>query len=214
VKKYNANNLLYFDSRMSRELIISADQLEARLARRRMPLKLLYSGRYERLKGSVDAVKVAEICLRRSLDVQMHCYGQGRLKAEMLDLAKHSDGRIVIHDAVPYSELVNIAAGFDVFVCCHIQNDPSCTYLESFGAGLPIVGYANRMWQRLRNESGAGLSSPLGNPEKVADSIQLLIQDRELLGALSRKALSFAKAHCYENEWAKRINALNEAISG
>jgi glycosyltransferase involved in cell wall biosynthesis len=166
------------------------------------------------MKGSTDAVKVALECLRRGMNVEMHCYGQGSLKEDMLRVAGQSSGKIIIKDAVPYTELVNISRRFDLFVCCHIQNDPSCTYLESYGAGLPIVGYANRMWQRLRDESHAGLSSTMGKPDKVADDIGRFLKEPELLAKYSRRALAFATEHCYENEWAKRVDALNAAISG
>jgi colanic acid/amylovoran biosynthesis glycosyltransferase len=75
----------------------------------------------------------------------MPCDGRGNLTAEMLRLAGQLAGKIITRDAVPYAEFVNISRCLDVFVCCHIQIDPPCTYLESYGAGLPIVGYANRM---------------------------------------------------------------------
>jgi colanic acid/amylovoran biosynthesis glycosyltransferase len=214
-RRYNPNSLLYLDSRMSRELIMSRDELMARLATRtRRPLRMLFSGRYERFKGTDDAVKVAVECLRRGLDMEMHFYGKGSLRGEMERIAAQAPpGRIHIHDAVPYTELVSTSRSFDLFVCCHIQNDPSCTYLESFGAGLPIVGYGNRMWQRLREASGAGLVAPIGRPEKVADDVQRLCADLDTLGAMAEKALTFAQAHCYESEFAKRIDALNEATS-
>lgn len=212
-RPYNKNSLLYLDSRMSKNLIISKLELETRLARVKRPVRLLYSGRYEQMKGVLDAVLAAEISLRLGFDIEMHCFGQGTLKADIEKVARRSGGRIVIHDAVPYTDLVNIARGFDVFVCCHVQNDPSCTYLESFGAGLPIVGYANRMWQRLCQESGAGLVSQMGSPSKVAQNIGRLNADPVLLAKLSWNALTFANAHCYENEWAKRIDAINAAIA-
>lgn len=212
-KPYNANSLLYFDSRMSKDLIISEVDLRTRLSRKKPPFRLLYSGRFERMKGATDAVSVAAKCLQLGLDIEMHCYGQGSLKQEMVAIANQFKDKIIIHDAVPYDDLVWISRTFDLFVCCHIQNDPSCTYLESFGAGLPIVGYANRMWQRLCEESGAGLASHSGSIAKVAGNIRRLITDPVLLADLSLKALAFANAHCYENEWAKRIDAINAAIA-
>jgi colanic acid/amylovoran biosynthesis glycosyltransferase len=151
-KRYNPNCLLYLDSRMSGDMVIPSDELARRVTTREgRPLRLLYSGRYERLKGADDVVRVAAERLRRNLDIEMHCYGQGSLVGKMRDTAAASarPERILIHDAVPYTELVGISRSFDLFVCCHIQNDPSCTYFESFGAGLPIVGCSNRMWQRL-----------------------------------------------------------------
>lgn len=213
-RAHNRSRLLYLDSRMSEDMLICAEELAARLAGRGgRPLRLLYSGRYERMKGVEDVIRVALECLRRGLDVEMHCYGEGSLRADMEALAATADraGRIHIHDSVPYPELVKIAKTFDVFVCCHIQSDPSCTYLESLGAGLPIVGYDNRMWRSLCRDSGAGFSTRLGQPAAVAAGIQHLASDHETLTAMSLAALEFARQHCYEREFAKRIEALNSA---
>jgi colanic acid/amylovoran biosynthesis glycosyltransferase len=116
--------------------------------RRHNPNQLLYSGRYEPMKGAHDAVLVAVECLRRGLNVEMHCYGQGNLR-DAMERTATGWNRIHIHDPIPYPELVQLSQSFDLFVCCHVQGDPCCTCLESFGTGLPIVGYANRMWRRL-----------------------------------------------------------------
>lgn len=215
-RSYNPNSLLYLDSRMSTDMIIPREQLAARLATRvGRPLRLLFSGRYERMKGVADAVRVAVECLRRGVDIEMHFYGQGSLRNELERIAAgapHPE-RIRIHDAIPYPELVKIARTFDLFVCCHIQSDPSCTYLESFGAGLPIVGYGNRMWRRLCETSGAGLVSCVGRPEEVADDVARLASDFNTLSMMSEKALEFAMAHSYEREFGKRIDAINAAIA-
>jgi colanic acid/amylovoran biosynthesis glycosyltransferase len=215
-RRINANNLLYLDSRMSGDMIIHRDELAARLATRgKRPLRLLFSGRYERMKGVDDAVRVAVECLRQGLDVEMHFYGQGALRNEMQAIASQTprNAQIHIHDAVPYTELVAISRTFDLFVCCHIQSDPSCTYLESFGAGLPIVGYGNRMWRRLQENSGAGFASPLGRPDLVAEDVRRLVSDPRSLELMSEKAVTFAEQHCYEREFTKRIDALNQALA-
>ncbi len=214
LRSYNERRLLYLDSRMSADMVMAREELNRRLDRRSAGrLRLLYSGRYERLKGADDAVRVAAECLRRGLDIEMHCYGQGSLRAQMEEIAAPFRERIHIHDAVPYPELVQLSRSFDVFVCCHIQvNDPSCTYLESFGAGLPIAGYANRMWQRLCEESGAGLSSPLGAPAQVAANVQRLAQNDQMLRQLSERARRFAIEHCFEGEFKKRVSGIRAAL--
>ncbi len=215
-RRYNGSSLLYLDSRMSLDMIVPRRDLEARLAARAgRPLRLLYSGRYERMKGATDAVRVAVECLRRGVDIEMHFYGQGSLREDMDRIATQAPrpGRIHIHDAIPYPELVSISRTFDLFVCCHIQNDPSCTYLESFGCGLPIVGYGNRMWRRLSECSGAGLASRLGRPALVADDVQRLASDFQLLSNLSERAVAFAQEHYYESEFGKRTRGLSAAIA-
>lgn len=213
---FAGKRLLYLDSRMGADMIIDQGALQARLqsmAGRR--LRVLFSGRYERLKGADDVIKVAAECARLKLNLDVHTYGQGSLRPEMERLlqAHNLGGRVTIHDAVTFPELVKIARSFDLFICCHIQSDPSCTYLESMGAGLPIVGYANRMWSAMSRVSGAGLASPLGDPASVAANIERLMSDRDLLGAMSHRARDFAIQHSYEAEFALRTDAINAAYN-
>jgi len=215
-RRHCPDRLLYLDSRMSADMLATEERLAQRFASRASrPLRLLYSGRYERIKGATDVVEVAVECLRRGMDIELHTYGQGQLKAEMEHIAAGAPtpGRVHIHDAIPYPELVERSRDFDLFVCCHVQNDPSCTYLESLGSGLPIVGYANRMWQRLCDESGAGRHSPMGRPAGVADDIQALAANHGQLESLSRRALEFARQHTFEIEFRKRTDAINAALA-
>jgi len=210
---FNPNRLLYLDSRMSSDLVIDAERLHKRLATARRPMRLLFSGRYERVKGADDAVRVALACIARGVDVEMHCYGQGRLRAEMSRLAAQgAPGRIQIHDAIPYPELVERSREFDLFVCCHIQSDPSCTYLEAFGAGLPVVGYGNRMWQRLSSESAVGYVSPMGAPEAVAEHVARLSANPQTLAEMSERARRFAAEHAFEHEFSRRCEAINREL--
>jgi len=209
---YNDNRLLYLDSRMSQDSLISDGKLRVRLETLgQRTVRLLYSGRYEPMKGALDVIRVGRECLRRGMNIEMHCYGQGSQHDAMVALA--GDSAIKVHAAIPYPELVKLAHTFDLFVCCHIQSDPSCTYLESMGAGLPIAGYENRMWRGLRQASAAGAASPLGNPGQVVDSIQRLLSEPNFLQKASANALSFARAHTFETEFQKRVAALNSAAS-
>jgi colanic acid/amylovoran biosynthesis glycosyltransferase len=211
-KRYSPACLLYLDSRMSSDLVIAEDALEERLKKREgQPLRLLYSGRYEHIKGVADAVRVGLACIKLGLDFEMHFYGKGSLRPEMDRLVSRASAgdRIFIHDPVTYPELVEISRGFDLFVCCHVQSDPSCTYLESLGAGLPIVGYANRMWKNLCLTSEAGFSSPMRRPGRVAADVLRLASDRTLLGTMSRRARRFAIDHVFEKEFSLRIRDLN-----
>jgi glycosyltransferase involved in cell wall biosynthesis len=210
--RHNSNRLLYLDSRMSADMLIPDDQFKTRVNNQdeRKPLRLLYSGRYEPLKGALDAVRVGLECIKRGLRIEMHCYGQGSQMLSMQELAAGST--IQVHSAIPYPELVNVSRSFDAFICCHIQNDPSCTYLESMGAGLPILGYDNRMWVGLLKASGAGYAFPMHRPRQVADGVKALVQPGQLR-ELSLKARAFATSHTFEKEFQKRVDAINLAAS-
>jgi glycosyltransferase involved in cell wall biosynthesis len=213
-RRHNAHCLLYLDSRMTEDMLISADQLQGRLSHNRQrPLRLLYSGRYEPFKGALDVVRVAAECIRRGLDVELHCYGQGSLRGQMLRTAAGYPDRLQVHEAIPYPQLVEVSRSFDIFVCCHVQNDPSCTYLEALGAGLPVVGYANAMWRSMRAASQAGLCSKMGLPGEVAGGIETLFRDRSMLTDMSMHALAYARHHLFETEFDKRIDAINAAAA-
>lgn len=211
----SSNRLLYLDSRILAEDIITEEQLEERLSSRSSrPLRLLFSGRYTAMKGVADVVRVGIECQKRGLDIELALYGQGEQRGQLEELTRSAPDptRFKINDPVTFEELTAIAKGFDVFVCCHVQSDPSCTYLESFGAGLPVVGYDNRMWKGLQAASRAGMVSPMHSIEGVAASIQKLTNDHELLADLSRKARRFALEHSFEKEFSKRIEAMRDAL--
>jgi colanic acid/amylovoran biosynthesis glycosyltransferase len=210
---YNARSLLYLDSRMNSSLVIPEGNLQSRLdslGKRR--LRLVFSGRFEKMKGALDAVLAARRCLDRGADLEMHCYGSGSLGGRMKEEAARSAGRITIHDPVTFEELVQRARAADLFICCHIQSDPSCTYVESMGAGLPIVGYGNRMWTALAKESGAGVVASNRSPDAVATAIMELQNDRRTLIEMSHRARDFAVEHSFEREFRRRTDAINAAL--
>ncbi len=209
-RRHNPNCLLYFDSRMSSGMLIGQDELEARVSNSHgRPLQLLYSGRYEPFKGALDVLRVGVNCLELGLDIELHCYGQGSLREQMLRTAAPWPDRLHVHDAIPYPDLVRTSRSFDLFVCCHVQNDPSCTYLEALGSGLPVVGYANAMWRDMCQASGAGTCSRMGDAGAVAARIQALSDNRAMLADMSARALAFARSHLFESEFDKRIEAIN-----
>ena len=79
----------------------------------------------------------------------------------------------------------------DLFVCCHRQGDPSCTYLETMAAGVPDRRISNEAFAGLTDWARSDVSSPLGDVKSLADEIARLARDRE---ALTRRAATSALA--------------------
>ena len=207
----NPRRMLFFDTRARAEDIICESELCERLASRanRRP-RLIYAGRYHPMKGTLDVIKVGIELDRLGLDFQLDLYGKGPLREQMESLASHSRaaGKIQIHDAVAYRpDLQRIGKQADLFVCCHVQGDPSCTYLETFACGVPIVGYANEMWTPLSSDSGAGEVVPKGDYKALAKTVARLVGTSRL-EELSLRARSFAAANTMEIAWDRRISHL------
>jgi colanic acid/amylovoran biosynthesis glycosyltransferase len=204
--------LLYLDSRMSEDMVIESARLDARigsLSEGRRP-RLLYSGRYVAMKGALDVVEVGLELFRRGVSFELDLFGKGEQAEEMrrrVEVAGALD-TIRINDAIPYPELVERAHDSDLFVCCHVQDDPSCSYLEACGSGLPIAGYANRMWRHFAAAAENGVVTPMRRPAMLADAIEALLAAPSRVAELARKSRRFAIEHSFEREFAKRTEAL------
>lgn len=207
--------LLYLDNRMTAALMASPAEMAARAARLRAgaPLRLIHSGRLEPLKGAQDLLTVMAALEARAVPATLDIYGTGSLEPAIRAGLAAFGGRVRLHGAVDFaSELVPATrAGADIFLSCHRQSDPSCTYLEALGCGVAVAGYANRMWARLAAESGGGAVAPMGRPQALADRIAAWHADREGLIAAQQAGLAFARAHDFDTEFAARMAHLRAA---
>lgn len=213
----NPARLLYLDSRLSVADIVDPDWILRRYASRasgERPARLIFSGRYEKLKGTDLVLDAAIVLAARRADFEMDFFGKGTL---MQDLRRRVvkaglTDRIRINDAVPYPALVDRTRSCDVFVSGAAQGDPSCTYLETLGCGVPIVGVANEMWRSMAAASQAGIAVPTRLPGALADSIDTALNDSDLLIQWSINAIEFARRHTFEREWERRCSALEEIL--
>jgi colanic acid/amylovoran biosynthesis glycosyltransferase len=207
----NPRTLLYLDTRMGEALFATAAEMAAREARLMAgePLRLLNSGRLEPMKGAQDLVPVAAALAAAGVGFTLDIYGTGSLEGAIREgIARHGLGeRVRLHAPVDFASGLVPAArtGADLFLSCHRQSDPSCTYLESMGCGLPVAGYANGMLAALAAEAGAGWCAPLGRPAALAALIRRLDGARAEIAAHARAALAFSRAHGFREEFARRI---------
>lgn len=210
-KNINGSTILYIDSRMSSSLMADEYQLVEREAYLSSgnPIRILHSGRLEPMKGSQDIIPIARKLVDLGVDFRIDIFGAGSLENTIRNDIAHFNlqERIIMHGVVDFStQLLPFAKRqSDIFLSCNRQSDPSCTYLESMGCGLPIVGYDNRMWTALCADSEAGMIAPMGDHDKMAKLIGGLKGNLSLISKLARNALRFAKHRDFEREFEKRI---------
>lgn len=210
-QRFDAHSLMYLDNRMTCDLYATEGEMADRTARLRegAPLQLVYSGRLERMKGAQDLVPVAEALARREVPFRLDIFGSGSLSESIgAQIAGAGLGdRVQLHGALDFEkELVpHLRREADIFLCCHPQADPSCTYIESMACGLAVAGYDNQMWRALQADSRGGWVSPLGRPGDLAARIADLNDDRSHLAETCGLALGFAKGHDFETLSARRM---------
>lgn len=203
--------LLYFDNRVLRGHCASREDIDARFEslRRHRKLRLLFSGRLHPIKGVHHLVPMARLLKERNIDFELRIAGDGPMK----DLLARQIAAHGLHEQVQLlgtleflQELMPMLKNeIDLFVCPHLQGDPSCTYLETLCGGVPIVGYANEAWQGLQRLSSAGRLCALGRPEALAAAIEALSFDLHGLRALANHARDFALQHVFEVEFERRV---------
>lgn len=209
------NAMMYIDNRLRRDQQATDADMAARRARLAArlaaggPLRLLNSGRLEPMKGAQDLIPIARRLAALGLPFEMDIFGHGSLRdAIARDIAAHGlGGRVRLHDPV---DLATVLAPFarqeiDIFLGCNRQSDPSCTYVETMGCGVPVAGYTNRMWQALLAASGGGWGVPMGRPEALAAALAQLARRPEEIAARGDRALAFARQHDFETEFARRV---------
>ena len=202
----NPDPILYFDTRVTPAMLAQ----EADVRRRGMndTLQLAFSGRLVPMKGPLHLVDVAAALRAKRVPFEMHIWGGGSEEAALrARIAEEKlEGLLHVEGVVPFAELMQkVRADIDLFVCTHVQGDPSCTYLETLSCGVPIVGYDNDAWRGLVRRSEAGWAAPLGDPRALADVVERLHKDRDRLRLTAAQAVRFESAHTFDITFARRL---------
>ncbi len=209
----NADALLYFDNRVHAAMLPSTEAIAERVASRAGgPIRLVFSGRFTRMKGADHVIEVAAALDALGVAFTLALFGGGPLEASMkADVRRRGlEDRVTFHGVRDFeTELVPfVRANADLFVCCHRQGDPSCTYVETFAAGVPIAGYANEALRGLLERVPAGIATPMDAPDALARAIRSLASDATTLGRMSLAARDFASEHLFAPTFARRMAQL------
>jgi glycosyltransferase involved in cell wall biosynthesis len=119
---------------------------------------------------------------------------------------------MTIHDPLDFdTELVPwLRMNADIFVCCHRQSDPSCTYMETLGCGVPIAGYMNNAFAGVLELGDIGWGVGMDDIDALAKCIRNADNDREAIANKSANAVKLSSSHSFERTFQARIDQLNE----
>lgn len=212
------NALLYFDTRNTASMGITDTEISTRLAYldTMSPLRLGFSGRLISMKGADHLVEIANQLHKRQVAFSFDIFGSGELLSQLEEkVEKYGLGTIVrLRGAVDFStELVPfVKSSLDLFICCHRQSDPSCTYLETYACGVPIVGYNNHAHQGILDNHDVGWSVEINDIEALVALVVQLNLQRETIKIKARNAAVFAREHTFESTFQRRISHCIEIL--
>lgn len=207
-KRVSRNALLFFDTRTERAMYATEEDMTRRKERlfSGKPLTLLFSGRLIPMKGAEDLIDVASHLKRMGFAFRFLIAGDGSsLEAMRARIAREQLHEVELLGVLPFgSGLMPLARReADLFVCCHRQGDPSCTYLETLSAGVPIVGFTNEAFRGLLEYAQIGAGAPVGASDELARRIASLT--REQLWDFAQNGLQFASGHDFESTFERRV---------
>ena len=212
----NPQALLFFDSRINQDNIIRADKIIEKSGhiKSAQPLRLAFSGRLTEIKGVQYLPAVAEELRCRHIPFTLDIYGEGDLSGELEEAVKQKglEAQVKLHGVADfYHELIpTFQQSIDIFLCCHPQGDPSCTYLETLACGVPIVGFDNEAWTGLQSISQAGWVVETGNITQIADTLEQIHRDRSLWLKPAQAGQEFALQNTFEQTMDLRIEHLKQ----
>lgn len=216
-RQINPNSLIYFDNRVPKDLLAKPEEVEERtkyLCENNEPIRLCFSGRLIKMKGADHLIDIAQELKQLQVQFEMFICGKGELK----DLMQYRITASGLHSSVKMMGMLSfdtqllpfVKKNVDLFVCCHRQSDPSCTYLETMSCGVPIIGYANEAFLGIVKYSGAGWTIDMDEAKLLANKIAELSKNRQFIKDMSFKALDFAREHTFDKTYEKRINHIKQ----
>lgn len=175
--------------------------------------KLLFVGRFVEDKGLDDLLKAMAMLPKNT---QLLMIGKGPEKAKCEKFAKANDLKISFADYVPNDELYLYYSLFDIVV---VPSITTATFKEPWGLvvnecmnqGCVVVATdsVGAAAGGLVEDGKTGFIVPERDPEKLAQAIKKLIEDKELRETLSRNAKNKIASWDYD----KMAEGFREAVA-
>ena len=197
--------LLFFDTRLTADHVRLARETERSAPS--SPFRLCFSGRLIDAKGPQHAVAVADRLTAAGVACTLDVIGVGPLGQE---LRRTAGPNVRFKDPMDFAQgwTTYVRDEVDLMVLPHTQGDPSGTYLEAAGSGVPVVGFDNVALAALVAHHGLGVAVPLGDDAALSAAAEAVLDDTAQWTNLREHGLTFMAKHCYENEASRRVQHL------
>jgi glycosyltransferase involved in cell wall biosynthesis len=173
------------------------------------PLKIVFIGRFEIMKGADDLVKVIEVVKARGIEVQWYVYTV-KAGANNLLIEQIPAGAAVFFDT-PHSQLMKKLEEMDILVF------PS----RSEGLGLVVLEAMKRAVVPVARDLPIGIPDMvedkktgflINSYEEIVSIIESLHKDRALLKTIKQQANYYANSYFDPNNWANNFMNLAGGI--
>lgn len=156
------------------------------------PLRIVYVGRADAMKGPSDWMDSLEQLAQRGVEFQATWLGDGDQYANLVSRIELSGlgDRISAPGFVSDRQVVLQALrDAHVFLFCHLTPESPRCLIEALISGCPIVGYASAYAEDLIASAGGGALVPMGDVEELTSCLASLARDRNKLRSLISRSV-------------------------
>lgn len=182
-RRYYGEELLPPAVRIGRPFAVPAQTPQPAPRDPSQPLRILYVGRLQRLKGAIDLV---EACLRLDGDWQLTMIGADTPTAAMgqsarltIEAMTGGDPRVRIEDPIPREEVQRRWPEHDLLVLPSRFEVCANVVLEAMRAGLPVLSTPVGAQTEVVEPGVSGWLSDGIGPRAIGEALQRLLDDRE-----------------------------------
>lgn len=189
----------------------------ARIARGDSPLRLVYVGRADPMKGPLDWVAVLGHLAQAGVAFQARWYGGGAQLAAMqaeidrLGLADRVSLPGFLADRAAVMAALREA---DALLFCHLTPESPRVLIEALVSGTPILGYGGAFAADLIAGHGGGVLVPAGDPAALAAAVAALARDPARLAALAQASAADGAPFEDEAVFAHRSHLITQGLPG
>jgi len=185
--RFSRNPQVVHDVAVGAEARIPAPELARKKADRTGPLRIVYAGRAEAMKGPLDWIAALEGVAARGVDFRATWLGDGSLLPAMRArvAAAGLGDRIALPGFVTdRAALMAALQGAQVFAFCHKTPESPRCLIEALMAGTPIIGYGGAFAADLIAGHGGGELVARDDVAGLAAALARAATDRDWLGGL------------------------------
>lgn len=189
---FSRNPQLVHDIHIRREDHIPAADLAAKIAgAAEGPLRIVYAGRAEAMKGTRDWVAVLAALAARGVDFRATWLGDGPDRAAMQARieAEGLGARVALPGFVnDRAALLAALRAAHLLMFCHLTPESPRVLIEALVSACPLLGYGSAFPADLIAGHGGGELVGLGDQAGLAAAVAGLAQDRARLAGLIGRA--------------------------
>jgi glycosyltransferase involved in cell wall biosynthesis len=115
------------------------------------------------------------------------------------------------HESLPHSRVLEVMQQSDVLVLPSLSDSFGLVVAEALACGLPVIVTPNTGASEIVRDGREGFVVPICSADAIAERLEMLCRDREMLAELSRRAQVTAAENSWETyraSWARTIRSL------